>query len=337
MVRGARYREIWDLTVPFDYIRKGPPSDQLPLKQLRGRLAFLLMTLVPSRPVGIWRMEVERERWAEDGKSVEVPTKEQTTHGRQGTVLVIRDCEVENWSPLFCYKLARARAAKDGVPNLLWYTEEGKPYKQASIISREVKNLMVEGGIDRKFPAYSSRHALITLLFKLGFSEVEVNAFTGHSNNSHTALNHYFHLDGNWAGKRIVQEALKHAPEVAERVIEEDNRIQRVEEGEEPELAQELGLAEADAKEIVSFEWERVEAGCAGGGTGVVSGVRDGGGKGRARDEREVDTAGMRGKAMEGLTAGASRGLIGKRGREVGEREPGTIGEVDLVFPSDWG
>jgi hypothetical protein len=59
-----------------------------------------------------------------------------------------------------------------------------------------VKSLTVEGGIDRSFPAYSARHALITLI-RLGFTEVEVNAFTGHPNNSHTALNHYFHLDGN--------------------------------------------------------------------------------------------------------------------------------------------
>jgi integrase len=212
MVKGARYREIWNLTDLFSYIRKGPRSDQLSLKQLRRRLAFLLMTLVPCRPVAIWKMEVEGEKWAEDGNSVEVPTKEKTNHGRQGTVLVIRKCEVENWCPLTCYKLARATAARDGVPNMLWYTEQGKPYKQASVISREVKSLMVEGRIDRSFPAYSARHALITLLIKLGFTEVEVNAFTGHSNNSHTALNHYFHLDGNWAGRRIVQEALRRAP-----------------------------------------------------------------------------------------------------------------------------
>jgi hypothetical protein len=129
MVRGARYRNIWNLTNLFDYLRKGPPSDQLSLKQLRGKLAFLLMTLVPCRVVGIWKMEVEAERWAEDGNSVEVPTKEKTNHGRQGTVLVIRRCEVENWCPPTCYKLARARAARDGVPNMLWYTEQGKPYK----------------------------------------------------------------------------------------------------------------------------------------------------------------------------------------------------------------
>ena len=34
--------------------------------------------------------------------------------------------------------------------------------------------------------------------------ETEVNAFTGHSNNSHTSLNYYCHLDRNWAGNTLV-------------------------------------------------------------------------------------------------------------------------------------
>jgi outer membrane protease len=47
---------------------------------------------------------------------------------------------------------------------------------------------------------YSIRHAVITALFKF-MKETEVNAFTGHSNNPHTSLNYYYHLDKNWAGK----------------------------------------------------------------------------------------------------------------------------------------
>jgi hypothetical protein len=39
----------------------------------------------------------------------------------------------------------------------------------------------------------------------MGFSEVEVNAYTGHSNNSHTAISRHFHLDGNYIRRRIVK------------------------------------------------------------------------------------------------------------------------------------
>jgi site-specific recombinase XerD len=62
--------------------------------------------------------------------------------------------------------------------NSLWCTEQGELYTQPSAISREVKTVLVKAGIDRHFPAYSARHALITFLLRLGFSEVEVGFYT---------------------------------------------------------------------------------------------------------------------------------------------------------------
>jgi integrase len=204
IVRGAKYRDIWDLRVVLEYIKKGPPSEELPRKELMGRTAFLMIVLLPCRPVGMWRMEVAEEKWSEDGNSVEVPTKEKTNHGKGRTVLVIRRCSVANWCPLTCYLLLREQARIRGVCNSLWCKEQGKLYAQPSVILWEAKAVVVKAGIDRRFPAYSARHALITFLLRPGFSEVEVNAYTGHSNNSHTALSHSFHLDGNRAGRRIV-------------------------------------------------------------------------------------------------------------------------------------
>jgi hypothetical protein len=76
VIRGAMYKDIWDLRVVLEYIRKGPPSEGLPRKELRGRTAFLMMVLLPCRPVGMRRMDVSGEKWAEDGNSVEGPTRE---------------------------------------------------------------------------------------------------------------------------------------------------------------------------------------------------------------------------------------------------------------------
>jgi hypothetical protein len=45
---------------------------------------------------------------------------------------------------------------------------------------------------------------LITKLFTF-LTEQQVNAFTGHSQNSHTALNNYFHIDRNWAGAKLLE------------------------------------------------------------------------------------------------------------------------------------
>jgi hypothetical protein len=122
MVRGTKYRDIWELTVVMEFVRKGSPPEELPLKKLKGRSAFLFMVLLPCRPVGML-MDVSREKWAEDGESLEVPTKEKTNHGKGETVLIIRRCKVANWCPLTCYKPLREQAAERGAPNALWCTE----------------------------------------------------------------------------------------------------------------------------------------------------------------------------------------------------------------------
>jgi hypothetical protein len=119
-VRGAKHRDIWDITVVLEYVRSGPPTKKLPRKEPMGRVAFLMMVLVPRRLVEMWRMDVSQEKWAEEGNSVELPTH--VLHAAEKAV---------------------------------WCTELGKLYPQLSLISREVKALLGKAGIDRHFPAYS--------------------------------------------------------------------------------------------------------------------------------------------------------------------------------------
>jgi hypothetical protein len=145
----------------------------------------------------------------------------------------------------------------------------------------------------------------------LGFSEVEVNAYTGHSNNSHTALNHFFHLDGNWAG-RIVEEALKGVPEKAKRVIQEDNKVQRVEEGEEVEDGAAEGAALVRGEELARFDWtanrqDEERRGASGKGTAP--------GKGQAETGKgggEVDRVGV-GVRRENLERALSQSSDGRK------------------------
>ena len=53
------------------------------------------------------------------------------------------------------------------------------------------------------YTGYSFRHSMIQKLFDAGLDEKQVNAYTGHSNQSHTALNYYYHLDKQWASAKI--------------------------------------------------------------------------------------------------------------------------------------
>jgi hypothetical protein len=93
-----------------------------------------------------------------------------------------------------------------------------------------------EASIPDQYTAYSIRHALITALFDMGVTETQVNAFTGHSNNSHTALSNYFHLDSKWVGQALIGPAsLKDIPYAAEAVVENDNQENLADEGIENE------------------------------------------------------------------------------------------------------
>jgi hypothetical protein len=97
-----------------------------------------------------------------------------------------------------------------------------------------LKQPLGTAGIDREYPAYSIRHTLITALFDAGLSESQVNAYTGHSNNAHTAATAYFHLDSKWIGRAIAAIALSSAVFAkADPVVERDNAERQVEEMEE--------------------------------------------------------------------------------------------------------
>jgi hypothetical protein len=115
--RGAKHRNICDIAVVREYVRSGPPTEKILRKELMGGVAFLMMVLVPRRPVEMWRMDVSQEKWAEEGNSVEVPTREETNQGNGQTVLEIRRCSVASCYPLTCYMLLKKQAVARGVLN----------------------------------------------------------------------------------------------------------------------------------------------------------------------------------------------------------------------------
>jgi hypothetical protein len=71
-------------------------------------------------------------------------------------------------------------------------------------------------------------------LFDAGLSESQVNAYTGHSYNAHTAATSYLHLNTKWVGHAIAAESLSSAAFTsAEPVVEVDNAERQAEEMEE--------------------------------------------------------------------------------------------------------
>ena len=217
----SKYRSIWKLDLLIDYIRDGPPSEELEWTRLMARAAALFMVFIPCRPIGAWRMDPQSEKWSADKSSVEITTKEKMDHGKSGSALLLRASTVPNLCPVHAYRLLKAGAASRGMRDTLWCSAEGVPYRQASALSRLLKALLQEVGVPSHYTAYSIRHALITALFDRGLTEVQVNAYTGHSNNAHTAVTHYFHLDSKWVGSDLEKRVSRKEEEVSERDDEE--------------------------------------------------------------------------------------------------------------------
>jgi hypothetical protein len=183
------------------------------------------MIFIPCRPVGAWRIDPRLERWAQDGSSVELLAKEKTNYGKGCTALLIRRGSVSNLCPLTAYCVLKKRAATKGLVGTLWSSKSGTPYKQAAALSRLLKELLKTAEIPCVYTAYSIRHALITELFNRGLKEQEVNAYTGHSNNAHTALTNYFHLEENWIGRSPMDAAGEvQLSDQAAQLIEVDNQ-----------------------------------------------------------------------------------------------------------------
>jgi site-specific recombinase XerD len=120
-------------------------------------------------------------------------------------MFTLRAMDQETFSPAAHYQVLRAESKRRGSEESLWCSEQGKPYKRVDNIRKFLAKILKDANIPEICKPYSIRHAVITALFQAGFDEKQVNAYTGHSNNSHTALNYYYHLDRAWAGKTLAE------------------------------------------------------------------------------------------------------------------------------------
>jgi site-specific recombinase XerD len=116
---------------------------------------------------------------------------------------LLRDDEIEILSPRFWFNFLHNKALQRGITDAFFVSETGQAYTRSDSISRALKQLLADAGIPGTYLPYSIRHALITYLYELGFSEIQVNAYTGRSPNYHTTIRFYYHLDKNAMCKKI--------------------------------------------------------------------------------------------------------------------------------------
>jgi hypothetical protein len=200
-----KYSEIWNLGILLKHISSGPKLAELQWREQMGRVAAILMVFVPLRPCAMFRIDPTTEKRGVDGKAVMVKAQDKTDVGKSVTVFTLRAMDQEVFSPAAHYQVLRAESKRRGSEDALWCSEQGKPYKRVDNSRKFLAKILKDANIPEVYKPYSIRYAVITALLQAGFDEKQVNAYTGHSNNSHTALNYYYHLDRSWAGKTLAE------------------------------------------------------------------------------------------------------------------------------------
>jgi hypothetical protein len=215
--KGPAYTTIYKLDSFLKYITSLFPPDALPWPKLMGIAAAVFMVFIPCRTIALIRIDPSQAVFNKVDNSCTVLAKEKTDAGNSKSKLWIREVQEQSLSPQYYFKLLYSRAKRLQCPKALFCSDRGRPYTRTDSIAKALVALLREAGIPPPYKSNSLRHATITSLFAAGLDEKQVNAYSGHSNNYHTALKFYNHLDLNWAGAKLVP-----IPESAAKMIVDD-------------------------------------------------------------------------------------------------------------------
>jgi hypothetical protein len=230
----SQYRDMWDIDVVLDYIRKATPLRLLPRKRLKARVAWILMVFLPLRMSALWRLDPTTERKSRFRDALEVDTREKTDTLRSKTVAVIRPLQDKRLCPVTHYLAAKNGALNRGAVGTLFCTDGGKPYVITDTVRHGVENQMYEAGISKLYKANTTRHAAFSALLQT-MTEQQVNAFSGHSHRAHTLLNYCYHMDQHHAVQQLANmtakgDKVQAVPEKVQEILQRDDEEGRLEE-----------------------------------------------------------------------------------------------------------
>jgi hypothetical protein len=170
-----------------------------------GIAAAIFMIFVPCRTIALIRIDPTSAHTDPKDGHITVRAQEKTDFGQGQSTLLFRKLPNVLLSPSHFFRVCAERSKKKGNPHALFVSDRGEAYTRTDTIRHSLSGLMRDANIPAEYKPYSIRHAMISSLFAAGWSETQVNAYTGHSPNYHTALKFYNHLDANWLGGEIAK------------------------------------------------------------------------------------------------------------------------------------
>jgi hypothetical protein len=186
-----RYTTIWKLGILLRYICSLPEPESLPWSQLMAVSVAVFMIFVPCRTVALTRIDPTTATVDPLTGQIKVRAKEKTDFGQGQSELLFRSLPNARLSPKRYFDLLAKRSLQKGCGNRLFVSEAGTPYTRTDSMRKAVLIMMGKAGIPAHYTTNSIRHSWMSDAFAHGWSEAQVNAYSGHSPAHHTALKFY--------------------------------------------------------------------------------------------------------------------------------------------------
>ena len=175
-----RYQNIWDLDKVLSFIDTLDTDDNLSLKLLSKKLAFLLAVVAPKRVSEISRLNTKFMKFTQNGVVFELPglSKTQKT-GKPKQIVYGKNDENNKLCVIHCLKsyISRTQSKRDNSNDGSLLIMIRKPFRPVSpqTISHWIRDIMNLAGIDTSvFKAHSTRAASSSKASNQGVSLEEI-------------------------------------------------------------------------------------------------------------------------------------------------------------------
>ncbi len=176
-----RYTSVWDVEIVLNHIRSMPPSSELRLTELAGKLAMLLALTNADRASDLHLLDLNFKQVFSHGTRFQIAGLSKTRRSgppREVTYFAFKECEAI--CPVATLEVYERRTAdlrttdQDSNPLFIGCVKPHKPVT-SSTISRWIRNLMQASGIDISiFKSHSTRAASTSAATSLGVTVKDI-------------------------------------------------------------------------------------------------------------------------------------------------------------------
>jgi len=190
-----KYEKTWDVGIVLDFLERWWPLESLSLMQLSQRLVVLLALSTAQRPQTLACIRLSQIQRSETGIEIKISDLIKTSRPEAHQPLLHLPYMANN--PKLCvpttvFKYTEVTAHSRGQEDRLIITTT-KPIHAVSseTISRWIRQVLTESGIDPDFTGYSTRHAATSAAARQGVLESIIKQTAGWSARSQVFAKHY--------------------------------------------------------------------------------------------------------------------------------------------------